>query len=309
MDFNFASAALGGQGLAIGVVVAVFLAGLRHGFDLDHIAAITDITSSQTERRRSFALATTYAAGHALVLVILGLAAILAGQRIPAALDSLMGRFIGATLIALGLYVVYSAVRFGRDFRIRSRWMLIFAGVRRTVSWLRRTPTVLPSTSSRVEIEHNHEHDSSSHHGHSPAPPPSSGRSGVRVATRTHGHPHTHLMEMPADPFTEYGRRTAFGVGMLHGIGAETPSQVVLFATAAGVGGRLGGATVLAAFVAGLFLGNSLLATISTLGFGAGKKVPLLYTIMAGTTALVSVGVGTLYVLGRSDLLPGFMGG
>ncbi|MBK5229476.1 MAG: hypothetical protein JJE05_13345, partial [Actinobacteria bacterium] len=101
----------------------------------------------------------------------------------------------------------------------------------------------------------------------------------------------------------------AFGVGMLHGIGAETPSQVVLFATAAGAGGRLGGAAVFGAFVAGLFLGNSLLATISTLGFGAGKKVPLLYTIMAGTTALVSVGVGILYVLGRGDLLPGFLGG
>lgn len=307
MDFNFASAALGSQGLAIGVVVAVFLAGLRHGFDLDHIAAITDITSSQTERRRSFALATIYAAGHALVLVILGLAAILAGQRIPAALDSLMGRVIGATLIALGLYVVYSAVRFGRDFRIRSRWMLIFAGVRKTVSWLRRTPN------ERVEIEHDHEHDSSSHHGHSLAPsfpaPPAGERRAVSVATRTHGHPHAHVMEMPADPFTEYGRRTAFGVGMLHGIGAETPSQVVLFATAAGVGGRLGGAAVLGAFVAGLFLGNSLLATISTLGFGAGKKVPLLYTIMAGTTALVSVGVGILYVLGRGDLLPGFLGG
>ena len=307
MDFNFASAALGSQGLAIGVVVAVFLAGLRHGFDLDHIAAITDITSSQTERRRSFALATIYAAGHALVLVILGLAAILAGQRIPAALDSLMGRVIGATLIALGLYVVYSAVRFGRDFRIRSRWMLIFAGVRKTVSWLRRTPN------ERVEIEHDHEHDSSSHHGHSLAPsfpaPPAGERRAVSVATRTHGHPHAHVMIMSADPFTEYGRRTAFGVGMLHGIGAETPSQVVLFATAAGVGGRLGGAAVLGAFVAGLFLGNSLLATISTLGFGAGKKVPLLYTIMAGTTALVSVGVGILYVLGRGDLLPGFLGG
>lgn len=207
-----------------------------------------------------------------------------------------MGRVIGATLIALGLYVVYSAVRFGRDFRIRSRWMLIFAGVRKTVHWLRRAQT------ERVEIEHDH--------GHSLARSlPSSAPSLPSSALRTHGHPHAHVMEMPADPFTEYGRRTAFGVGMLHGIGAETPSQVVLFATAAGVGGRLGGAAVLGAFVAGLFLGNSLLATISTLGFGAGKKVPLLYTIMAGTTALVSVGVGILYVLGRGDLLPGFLGG
>jgi high-affinity nickel permease len=32
------------------------LLGLRHGFDVDHIAAITDIASSQQHLRRSLAL-------------------------------------------------------------------------------------------------------------------------------------------------------------------------------------------------------------------------------------------------------------
>ena len=35
-----------------------------------------------------------------------------------------------------------------------------------------------------------------------------------------------------------YGRRTAFGVGMIHGVGAETPTQVLIFLAAAGASGR-----------------------------------------------------------------------
>lgn len=129
--------------------------------------------------------------------------------------------------------------------------------------------------------------------------------------TKTHTHTHTHKHVLPAarDPFTEYGKKTAFGVGMLHGIGAETPTQVVLFATAAGVGGQVGGLAVLVAFVVGLFCGNSLLAGFSSLGFGAGRRAPVVYAVMASTTAVLSIGVGSLYLLGRADLLPGFLGG
>ena len=38
------------EALGIGIVVSGFLFGFRHGIDWDHIAAITDITSSQEER-------------------------------------------------------------------------------------------------------------------------------------------------------------------------------------------------------------------------------------------------------------------
>ena len=39
-----------------------------------------------------------------------------------------MGRVVGITLIALGVYVFVSLIRHGREFRMRSRWMLVFAG-------------------------------------------------------------------------------------------------------------------------------------------------------------------------------------
>jgi high-affinity nickel-transport protein len=290
------------------VLLAVFFAGLRHGFDLDHIAAITDITSSQLDRRRAYLLGTIYAVGHAFVLLILGGVAVIAGQRIPARLDEVMGRIIGATLIILGIYVVYSLIRFGRDVQLRSRWMLVLSGLKRTVAWIRRAPV------REVEIEHEHQHPvDGHHHRHEPHPAAATDAGGSvksgSVKTSTHVHTHRHVVRAPADPFTEYGIATCFGIGMIHGVGAETPSQVVLFTTAAGVTGALGGIAVLVTFVVGLLLGNTILVVASAKGFSQGKKLPVIYLVLAAATALVSIVVGLLYVVDRADLLPGFLGG
>lgn len=295
-----AEAIANGEGLRWGVVLAVFLAGLRHGFDIDHIAAISDITSSQPDKRRALRLSSFYAAGHALVLCALGTAAVLFGRSIPASADALMGRVIGVTLIALGFYVIYSLVRFRRDFRLRSRWMLALAGIRRTLLWLKR------HREETLEIEHEHEHDHGPGHVHPHLLSRESAGGAAQnlaIRTATHSHAHRHVVSAPPDPFIEYGAATSFGVGLIHGIGAETPSQVLLFATAAGLAGSLGGAAVLVAFVVGLFLGNSILAVAASAGFSGGRKAPRLYMALAGSTALVSIYVGFLYALGRSDLV------
>ena len=294
------------HGFPFAVAGTAFLAGLRHGFDIDHIAAISDITSSQDDRTRSLKLATIYALGHMLVLLTLGTIAVVAGTQIPAALDSFAGRAIGATLIALGVYVVYSLIRFRRDFRMKSRWMLVLAGVRHVLHRVKRTPHVV--------IEHEHEHESDGHHGHDHAPEEllrTGGRSGVSMATvtKTHTHAHTHVVPMPSDPFTEYGVKTSFLVGMVHGVGAETPTQVLLFTGAAGLAGTIGGVALVGAFVVGLLLGNTILAVGSTFGFVAGKRLPLAHLVLAGATALVSVYVGTAYLLDRPEILPSLLGG
>ncbi|HVF53932.1 MAG TPA: hypothetical protein VNC78_10075 [Actinomycetota bacterium] len=302
---NLAAEAVQDDGIRWGIVVAVFLAGLRHGFDLDHIAAITDITSSQTSRRRSFTLATVYAVGHASVLTLLGVAAVLLGREIPPSIDSMMGRAIGMTLVALGIYVVYALVRFRRDFRLRSRWMVVIAAIRRTVLWLRRY------RAEHVEIEHAHPHSAVGHHHGGPdeMPGPISPPGAVALRTATHTHVHKHVVTMPADPFEDYGTATCLGIGMIHGVGAETPSQVLLFTTAAGLAGSAAGLALVAAFVVGLLLGNSILATAMTMGFSRGERLPRLYMVLAGTTALVSIYVGVAYMLGRTDWLPTFLGG
>ena len=118
------------EGLRIGLIATTLGFGLRHGIDWDHIAAITDITSSQDLSRTSMIFATLYALGHGAVVFCLGVVAILLGDLLPDSVDGFMGRIVGVTLIILGVYVVYSLVKHGRDFRMRSRWMLIFSGVR-----------------------------------------------------------------------------------------------------------------------------------------------------------------------------------
>ena len=110
--------------------------GLRHGVDWDHIAAITDVTGTQPERAKALRLGTLYALGHASVVVALGLAALWAGSTLPESLNAAMEVIVGVTLISLGLWLVYSLLRDGADYRLRSRWMLVFAGVRRAGRWL-----------------------------------------------------------------------------------------------------------------------------------------------------------------------------
>ena len=288
----------------MGILITVFLSGLRHGVDLDHLVAITDISTSQVERRKSFLLSTTYAAGHALVLLFLGLIAVLVGERIPAAFDSLMGRLVGATLIALGLYVTYTLIRYGRAARVRSRWMLVLAGLRRALNWMRS------QRNHQVEIEHDHphSHDKGHFHEHLPSTESEGGQRRAVATLKGHSHAHRHVAPLPSDPFTDYTKATAFGVGMIHGVGAETPTQLLLFATASGVEGRLGGIVLLLVFVAGLFIANSVVALATAIGLSSSRRLPLGYFVLAGVTALVSVYVGAAYLFDRVDLLPRFLG-
>jgi hypothetical protein len=293
----------------IGLVATALGFGFRHGIDWDHIAALTDITSSQDEPRRSMSLATLYALGHAVVVFVLGVAAILLSERLPSGVDSVMERIVGATLILLGVYVFFALVRHGRDFRMRSRWMLLFAGVRRGARRLRGTQRGTPEV---VEVLHDHEHPVSEPHrdgAHVHLAVPSGALSSSTDAHALHRHGHRHLATMPADPFLDYGRGTAVGVGMIHGVGAETPTQVLIFVTAAGAAGRGEGLLLLACFLVGLVAANTLIALAATYGFFGATKNFALYATVSVVTATFSLAVGTLFLLGRSTVLPAFFGG
>lgn len=292
------------DGFRLGLLATAFGFGLRHGIDWDHLAAIADITSAQSDKRRSLLLATLYAAGHALVVFVLGVAAIVAGDRLPDSLDAAMGRVVGATLIVLAVYVFWSLARHGRDFRMRSRWMLVLAGLRRLRARL---------NDRTVVIEHDHDHDDS-HHGDAHAPasyaaaPEATATAAVAVA-QAHRHAHRHVGALPDDPFPGYGRRTAFGIGALHGVGAETPTQVVLFVTAAGVAGAAGGVAMLVAFLLGLVATNTAIALASTFGYLHAERHGRVYLAVAAFTGVASLVLGVLFLLGRDSALPAFFGG
>lgn len=295
-------AAASTEGFRLGLLATAFGLGLRHGIEWDHIAAITDITSSQEDTRRSVFLATLYALGHAVVVFALGVIAILLGDRLPDSVDAAMGRVVGVTLLLLGFFVFWSLLKHGRDFRMRSRWMLVFAGARRGARWLRgrRVPGV-------VAIEHEHEHDDE-HHPVTVAAPVEPVAAIVTTKTK-HKHAHRHLGTLPTDPFMDYGRGTAFAVGMLHGIGAETPTQVLLFVAAAGVAGKTGGVLLLGAFLTGLFASNSAVAFASTFGFLKATRNFAVYATIAVLTGGFSLALGVLLLLGKDSVLPAIFGG
>ena len=106
-----------------------------------------------------------------------------------------------------------------------------------------------------------------------------------------------------------YGRATAFLVGMIHGIGAETPTQIVIFLAAAGAGGSLVGEVVLAAFIVGLLTSNSLITFGSAVGFIKATQNWKIYVTIAVVTACFSLVIGTLFLFGAGSLLPTIFGG
>ena len=299
---------LAGLGIALG---------LRHGIDWDHLAAITDITSAavatdettmrsprslsslaraaalappagtlavaaapglgemrvtpvhyggmaqvDTQRHRrqeawhGFFLATMYALGHASLVVALGLLAIWFGTLLPHWIDPLMGRIVGITLLFLGVWIIYSLVRYGRDFRLQSRWMVLIALARN--GW-------------------------------------------ERLRSRITGEPVAHHHEL-----TQYGPGTAFGIGVLHGIGAETGSQALLLAGAVGATAQATGTALLLFFALELLMSNSLIAAFSAFGFVSASTRRTVYLVFGIFAAIFSLIVGLLFLTGQESALPDF---
>src|SRR5688572_7201764 len=185
--------ALSDGGFSFGLLLSAFWFGVRHGIDWDHIAAIADITGSQTDRKQAIWLGTLYVLGHAAVVFVLGLVAIALGDVLPEGVDQVMGRVVGFTLVILGVYVLVSLIRHGRDFRLRSRWMLLFSGVRRGSRWVKEKVGGGANGEDRDPAR--------SHHG-------------------LHGRPghHHHGGAESHDDAANYSTATAIGVGAIHGV-------------------------------------------------------------------------------------------
>jgi high-affinity nickel-transport protein len=260
-----------------GMVLTALGFGFRHGIDWDHIAALTDITASQDAPRRSIWFATLYAFGHALVVFILGVAAIVLSARLPPNVDRVTERFVGATLIILAVYVFSALALRGRRFRMRSRVTLLINSARRAMRWF--------ASDGRGERV--------------PVPPTSS----------PDDHSHAHWRSKTDSPFLRYSCRGAFVIGMIHGIGAETPTQVLIFLSAAGVGGSGTGLILLVCFVVGLLTANTAVAAAGTAGYVSASRDFRLYAAVSLVTACVSAAIGVIFLTGNATTLPALFGG
>jgi high-affinity nickel permease len=234
------------------------LLGLRHGFDYDHLAAISDITSVQRTWREGMRLGLLYALGHALTVALLGTAVILLHLSLPHHMDAIGERLVGATLIILAIYVLVSFLRrkpADHHHNVpRSRIALLISGARYT-AW-------------RVRSLRNPD---------TPKP----------------------------DPFSfRYDRGSVFVVGIIHGLGAETPSQLLLFLLAANLGGTSKGFFGLISFIVGLLIMNTLMTASASGIFASSTNRPRLQTLVTSLTAAYSFIIGAIFLFGVSDKLP-----
>ncbi|MFZ4718165.1 MAG: hypothetical protein ACOYMR_01990 [Ilumatobacteraceae bacterium] len=140
---------------------------------------------------------------------------------------------------------------------------------------------------------------------HRHAPVPTSRWMAMREAA--HRTMHRHAPLPPTS--TAYTIPAAVGIGMLHGVGAETPTQVLLFAGVAAGGGGAFSLAILCAFVVGLIVANTALAAGGAVGFRRIGDRPRLAFALSLTTATFSIAMGVLLVLGQGAVLPPILGG
>jgi len=237
------------------------LLGFRHGFDYDHIAAITDITSAQVGASgssratgKAMSLGLMYAMGHAVTVAALGCLVIVLQLTLPHGIDRWAERVVGLTLIVLSVYVLGTLASGNKHASPSSRAALIIQAFR----WGRHRLTSRWAGSATPLV------------------------------------PTKWKINGPA----------AFGVGVIHGFGAETPSQLALFLMAVNLGGRAKGLLGLVVFLFGLLVMNTLMTASAAGVFSSTRRHPLWVPILSGLTALYSLGIGVLFLMESADLLP-----
>jgi len=234
-------------------LTSMFL-GFRHGFDYDHMIAITDVASTQTKKKRAVFLTLSYSLGHALAVISIGISIILLGISMPEMLDEFMGKAVGTTLVILGIYIVYHLVKKGqKEFRAATRFTIIANGI--LYVYAKLGSKLLGRTIQQRRVFEN-----------------------------------------------GYGHHSSFVVGIIHGISAESPTQIAIFAMSLGFGIILG-ATALVVFVSGIMISNLIFGIMISTGFVHSLKSYNIYKYASIVSAATSLFVGSLMITGFDSVL------
>jgi high-affinity nickel-transport protein len=309
------AAASAPSAVGLGVLLTGLLLGIRHGIDWDHIAAITDITSTtaaahtaeaaHSERHHAVA---GHSHGHGGAPEVqahaMGLGTNTDLATWPASANLRRGGFLSSqadairlgTLYALGHGLVVialglAALSFGA---LLPDWLDPLMGRIVGLTLLGLGVWVIYSIyryarageTFRLRSRWMLVFD------------------GVRFGWRRfqawlHGHEHVEPLEM-----SSYGVRTALGVGMIHGIGAETGSQVLLIAAVGGASSAGLGVPMLLAFVVGLLISNFAIVLVSSVGFVSSQARERVYVAFGAVAGVFSLAVGSVFMLGLDGGLP-----
>jgi high-affinity nickel permease len=105
-----------------------------------------------------------------------------------------------------------------------------------------------------------------------------------------------------------YGTSSTFMVGVIHGLGAETPTQLLLFLLAANLGGTAAGLLGLLMFIVGLIIMNTLMCASAAGLFSSALARPHALRSLTLVTSAYSIVVGVIFLLGSADKLPSLTG-
>jgi hypothetical protein len=297
---------------ALGLLVTALVLGIRHGFDWDHLAAITDVTSTTAT---ADAAELTHEAVHEQVhehhhghggvdeLLVHAQTSIapdaapatppelalrpVVEQRRAFALGSLYALGHATVVAVLGvLALAFGAVLpdwvdpimsrvVGLTLLLLGAWVFVslYQYARHGTEFRLRSRWMLVFDGARYAWR--------------------------RFQARLHGHEHVDPIEM-----SSYGPRTAFGVGMIHGVGAETGTQVLLIAAIGGASGSGLGIPMLVAFIAGLIVSNTIVVLITATGFIASRARQRLYLVVGVLAGSFSLVVGALFLFDLGTVLP-----
>lgn len=296
----------------VAVLATGFVLGLRHGIDWDHIAAITDITSTTAaagiaeaaheEQHRSTS-GPHHGHGGATEMqahdagpgaATLAPAVTISRRRIVGAeqleairLGTLYALGHGAVVVALGIAALMFGALLpewvdpimarivGLTLILLGAWVLysVVRYARDGEAFRLRSRWMLVFDGARYSWR--------------------------RFQARLHGHEHTEPLEM-----SSYGPRTAFGVGMIHGVGAETGTQVLLIAAVGGAAASGLGVPMLFAFVLGLLISNFAIVVLSSVGFVASQTRERIYVAVGLVAGIFSLVVGSIFLFGLDGVLP-----
>jgi cytochrome c biogenesis protein CcdA len=311
IDIMAALAATAPAASALTLLSTALLLGIRHGIDWDHIAAITDITSTTAaadageerhdaehragaqphphggaaelrahEAEASFAIA----AGGSVALTR---ARFLSEQRRAILLGTLYALGHALVVAALGIVALLFGALLpdwvdpimgrvvGITLIVLGVWVFysVFAYFRHGTEFRLRSRWMIVFGSVRYAWRW--------------------------FGAKLHGHDHVEQVEMSA-----YGPRTAFGVGMIHGVGAETGSQVLIIAAVGGAASVGLGIPMMAAFIVGLLISNSLIVFLSATGFVASQLRSRIYLVIGVLAGVFSLVVGVLFLVQAEAALP-----
>jgi high-affinity nickel permease len=105
-----------------------------------------------------------------------------------------------------------------------------------------------------------------------------------------------------------YATSSTFLVGVIHGLGAETPTQILLFLMTANLGGTGIGLLALLMFIVGLLVMNTLMCAAAAGLFSTTLAHPNALRALTLATSAYSIIVGVIFLLGSAAKLPSISG-